>query len=770
MVSLACIFTIHSVESKRQEDQLNILFDSKTTALQRATDELVALVKSVGAFMVNANTPTIDQYNSYLKQHTDIGSGIRSVSWAPKIATDELLSYSRMVRHDEDFSYYVFPKEQHSLDCLVPVDESLSYPIRYVSPVFEGSDIKGQRVESICENRVAIASAVKSKDLIAVSYFNEHQLGIRLLYAVKDDNNVVSGMISTELQLHEFLSEAWSEVINSDYIEIQVETQKDNQTLPIFTSHLNTQLVGSKTLKQSGKVHLNKIDQTWTVTVSIARDTRGDWIYGTTAAFFVFLITLFAHFAVKIYSARLANSHSLIREKTKSLAELAVMDNLTMLHNRHALNTHINRYLRRLEEDDRKTFAILFVDLDRFKIINDSMGHMVGDQLLQEVANRLRKHSRFQDRCYRFGGDEFIICVTEFQSEQEVLNIATSYVNQLSEPYYIDGRACHIGASIGVTMVADASYSLSQIMREADTAMYCAKQGDDGKVVFFDHEMFAKSKQRFLLEQAITHALEDNQLHLAYQPIYDSYNEEIIAVEVLIRWQHPDLGFVSPADFIPVAEETGHILPIGDWVVQETCKAISQLIARKPKAKLPRFNINVSARQFAHRHIVNSLENHLAYSGIPAELVGIEITESALLRDSSDTLRHLNDIRKLGVSVSLDDFGTGYSSLSMLNNFPIDVVKMDRSFVQDIEHLGDRPTQLCAAIISMAHTIDMKVVAEGVETQQQLELLKQLNCDKIQGYLLAKPLPFEALQGKIEREVPRYQPVDETSKIEMEHA
>ncbi|POB67642.1 GGDEF-domain containing protein, partial [Vibrio vulnificus] len=247
-----------------------------------------------------------------------------------------------------------------------------------------------------------------------------------------------------------------------------------------------------------------------------------------------------------------------------------------------------------------------------------------------------------------------------------------------------------------------------------DTAMYRAKKSEDSKVVFFDNDMFVQATKRFTFEQELSFAIEREQLHLKYQPIFSNDGEELISVEVLLRWYHPDNGWISPADFVPIAEEAGLINKIGDWVIERTCHVVAQLSERYCAQELPRFNINVSAKQFINGQVLYSLNSHLARFACPAELIGIEITETSLLSDSKATIDVLNKIKALGITISLDDFGTGYSSLAMLNQYPIDVVKMDRSFVKHVDDVHHRSAQLCFAIINMAHTIDLSVVAEGV--------------------------------------------------------
>ncbi|WP_258402924.1 putative bifunctional diguanylate cyclase/phosphodiesterase, partial [Vibrio vulnificus] len=313
-------------------------------------------------------------------------------------------------------------------------------------------------------------------------------------------------------------------------------------------------------------------------------------------------------------------------------------DNLTRLYNRHALNTYINKKLEKLAKDPDEAFSVLFIDLDRFKVINDSMGHLIGDLVLKQVASRLLLNARKQDSCYRFGGDEFVICLPGLHNQETLARIARRYAELICEPYNIEEKICQIGVSVGIATVADSSYTLAKILREADTAMYRAKKSEDSKVVFFDNDMFVQATKRFTFEQELSFAIEREQLHLKYQPIFSNDGEELISVEVLLRWYHPDNGWISPADFVPIAEEAGLINKIGDWVIERTCHVVAQLSERYCAQELPRFNINVSAKQFINGQVLYSLNSHLARFACPAELIGIEITETSLLSDSKATI------------------------------------------------------------------------------------------------------------------------------------
>ncbi|MGF1718520.1 EAL domain-containing protein [Vibrio kyushuensis] len=708
-------------------------------------NSLSELIYSSQKFIQNGNNPTQAQFQHFLKDRTGIGSGIHSLFWLPLIALDDVKPFEQSAQSNGLLGFQLLPNVERVSSCAKWLDNA-TLPVYYISPQFEASDYLGERLDTHCDDAAAMKQAL-SQQTIATSPFNEGgNHGIKLFLPVVSDKGTLQGFVVVSILFHEFLGVTWQGEINSNELNISVVNLKPNQQFHtiLFQSHLNLEL--SKTryyqreITYSQKVRLLSINQQWKISISTIDDGIGMLIYGSTAVVLILLLTASVSWGFGFYAHRLKISDQLVKEKTRSLEIQATQDELTGLFNRQALSETLENQLTQIKKQASDGFSILFIDLDRFKIINDSMGHIIGDLLLQQVATRLKKNARRDDSCFRFGGDEFVVCLPNQVDERILQDLCSRFSKLIAKPYIIKGQTCHIGASIGVSVVTSASQPIASILREADTAMYKAKNSGTEKVIFFDEKMFTQVKHRFVLEQELTTAVKEEQLSLAYQPIYCQQTDQVSGFEALLRWDHPEKGSISPAEFIPIAEETGLIIKIGDWIVKQVCQLLEQLYIGNAYAKLPRININVSAKQFESDHIVHTLQHALSRYKFPTNLLGVEITESLLLSNSSCTVDALNEIKRLGATIYLDDFGTGYSSLSVLSEYPVDIIKIDRSFVQYIGNPSHKSAKLCQAIISMSHTISLGVVAEGVETEMQLASLQKFGCNYIQGFLKAKPV------------------------------
>ncbi|EGA69430.1 signal transduction protein [Vibrio sinaloensis DSM 21326] len=740
MLAAASVTTVFYYESKQMKDQLERRLENKLHSLEQTLSATQRLMYATRDFLQYGNAPSQQQFEQFLTNQTGADNGVRSIVWAPLTLINDIPELERQAATNGFFGYKVAPplKNQRSVPEFL---RHATLPIFYVSSIFEASDELGLRLESDAANVTAITLALENSRIGVAHYEADQQLGIRLFLPLYGSNDTIKGFIVANVILHELLGMAWSSEINSTESDLSVYSVAAEQY--IFRSHLNTQLLDDKLSERitslEKQLDIALFNQTWILSVSMVDRTGSTALYGASLVFLILLLTTSATLAANFYATRLEVSDRVIEEKTKTLALQAIKDNLTGLFNRTALTKEIENRLTRLERGESQGFSILFIDLDRFKVINDSMGHVVGDKLLQLVAQRLIANCRNHDISFRFGGDEFVICLPEFVDRGILSKVCQRYTQLLSQPYILDGQACYVGASIGISVVTDHSRSMAEILREADTAMYQAKNSSHDKVVFFHETMFQKAKQRFTLEQELTSALALKQLSVVYQPIYATRSDAIVGFESLIRWHHPEFGIVSPQDFIPIAEETGLIFTIGDWVANESCKTLHRLWHNPSITDMPRININVSARQFESEHIYHTLKSLLSQYDFPAHLLGVEITESMLLSDECNA-EQLQRIKDLGVVLYLDDFGTGYSSLSVLNDYPVDVIKVDRSFVSRIALGETKADNLCRAIINMAHTINLKVVAEGVETPEQLAILTQYQCHYIQGYLKSKPV------------------------------
>ena len=427
------------------------------------------------------------------------------------------------------------------------------------------------------------------------------------------------------------------------------------------------------------------------------------------------------------------------RDSEVHIHRLAHHDPLTGLPNRTLFHQRLQHALGRAEQSGGM-LAVLFIDLDRFKVINDTLGHESGDGLLQEVARRLTGCLRGGDTVSRLGGDEFVVLAEGLADESGGDVVARKLLAALAPPVTLAGRQFSVSASVGLSLAPRDGLDARTLLRNADTAMYRAKDSGRNNFQHFSGQLDGCAARRLALEADLSQAVARGELRLHYQPKVRVVSGRVVGMEALLRWQHPEHGLVMPADFIPLAEETGLIVPIGEWVLREACRQARAWL--DAGLEPPRVAVNISARQFAHDNLAASVHRALTETGLGPERLELEITESMVMQNPDQAVAVLNRLREMGVSLTVDDFGTGYSSLACLKRFPIKSIKVDRSFIRDLPGDGDDAV-ISQAIIAMAHSLKLEVVAEGVETEAQREFLRAHGCDEMQGYLFSRPLPAE---------------------------
>lgn len=427
------------------------------------------------------------------------------------------------------------------------------------------------------------------------------------------------------------------------------------------------------------------------------------------------------------------------------LAHEATHDPLTELANRTLVLDSLAEALSGAGRAELTT--LLFIDLDKFKVINDSLGHSVGDKVLRIAGERLRRGIGENDLVGRLGGDEFVVVTAEITEPHEIKALAEHLREALTEPITVNGRQLHIDASIGIVTAAnDDTRTAEDLLRDADVAMYQAKTLGRARYEFFDVELRERMQRRLRMEQDLRDALQNEELWTAYQPVVDIESGEMVAVEALLRWKHPAHGTISPAEFIPLAEESDLINLIGKYVLRTTTREIAR--RREQLGVDLNLKVNLSARQLDDPHLVAGVQDALKTTGLPPHALTLEVTESALMRDQAAAAEVLTSLRDLGVSLAIDDFGTGYSSLAQLQRLPLDTLKIDRTFVTGIAESRDAAA-IVKSIVAMAHAVDLIVVAEGVEDEQQLAILRELRCDQAQGFHLGRPAPPDELFGAV---------------------
>lgn len=446
------------------------------------------------------------------------------------------------------------------------------------------------------------------------------------------------------------------------------------------------------------------------------------------------------------------------RKRTEEqLRYAALHDSLTDLPNRTLLMEHLAQSIRRNQRRPDYKFAVMFLDFDRFKVINDSLGHCVGDELLVAIARRLQACLRTTDvisgpvsdhgHVARLGGDEFVVLLDGIHDTSDAVRVAERLQEEMSAPFRLDRHEVHLTASIGLVS-SDGNYERPEdILRDADTAMFHAKMGGRARHVVFDRQMHEQALQRLELENDLRRAIDEAQLFVVYQPIISLADGRVRGFEALLRWKHPQRGLIRPDLFVPISEETGLIVPIGEFVLEAACRQLAEFEHRFPELAPLSMNVNVSKRQLIQGEVIRTIRDVLNRTGIAPGALELEVTESIIMEQAEVLAPVLREIKSLGVRLAMDDFGTGHSSLSCLHRFPIDILKIDRSFIACIGTEQDRPcvehTAIVEAIVTLAHHLGMRVVAEGIETPSQLVQLQALGCDFGQGYHFARPVPAE---------------------------
>jgi diguanylate cyclase (GGDEF)-like protein/PAS domain S-box-containing protein len=427
------------------------------------------------------------------------------------------------------------------------------------------------------------------------------------------------------------------------------------------------------------------------------------------------------------------------KQAEENLLYVATHDTLTGLPNRYMFN---QRFAHALNNAQRyhKSMALLFLDLDRFKFINDTLGHPFGDRVLTEVAGRLRLCLRESDTIARFGGDEFVALIEDFAAPGDIVSVAQKILHALRWPFLLEGEICHVTASIGIGLYPNDGADFASLLKSADIAAYRTKEQGKNNYLFYSEEMNDHLSARIAKEIRLQGALEKDEFVLHYEPKVEITTGRITGMEALIRWQHPDLGLLPPAEFIGLAEDSGLIVPIGAWVLRTACAHNQTLQGRVPMPLT--VSVNLSARQFEDKHLLREIERALNESALKPGNLELEITESMVMRDIQSSKKILDEIKSMGIRLAIDDFGTGYSSLVSIKRFPFDCIKIDRSFIKDIPHDPD-DVAITQAIIAMAHSLRLKVIAEGVETREQLDFLTELGCHEFQGHYFRKPQPAE---------------------------
>ena len=691
--------------------------------------------------------------NTFLNRH----EFLTSLFYMPKIHHQQRYDFIKKTRDIGYFTYNINTWEENLFT--KTKDNKHYFPILYNEPHTPGL-IKhmGLDVYSIPILKDAADKAIELADTVAtlpveVLYGTNHYVLFRPLYIGKDnipDNAesralLVSGLLGASINIERLVKD----ISNSDHLDISLNLSSPNQgTANINLAHVHE--------------HKNISDKGWVLKwfSTTQKINLGSYQYNLTTrkpihfhdaekAFVVYalfigisitvLLYYFAH-SITSKSAFLERQHeeikTIVEERTKELHHIAHHDALTELPNRVMFMDRLEHSIVRAQRQNKKV-AILFLDLDRFKVINDSLGHHVGDELLCEVARRLLLCTRETDTVARLSGDEFVVILEDMNSTDYVTIITRNIIDSLAKSINIQKNELFITTSIGIALYPYDATDTDTLLRYADTAMYKAKESGRNDYKYYSDKMGDKAANRLSMEMHLRNALERNEFIIYYQPKIEVSTGKLSGAEALIRWNHPERGMVSPLDFIPLLEETGLIIPVSDWVLKEACTKAKQW------QQLGHDNfqiaVNLSVTQLSDMDFVYKLQSLLKELHFDAHYLELELTESMLMENIDSSIQVLNSVSQLGVSIAIDDFGTGYSSLHYLKALPLNTLKIDRTFIMDItENQGD--LTIVSTIIAMAQSMKLEVVAEGIETIEQGKILKNLRCDYLQGYLISKPL------------------------------
>ena len=730
---------IRYYERLQLEEQFNSTFSDKTTGLTKAIIAIEKVLISTQQIMAIYPNLSAEKFAQIVNDKLLSGTSIKGIEWAPVVMRENVNQFESDVRQSGVFDFFV--REMESEQACSGGQSNL-FPITYAEPSNNLGHELGLNISTDCELRRSMSLADKENRIVASQFVNESgETGVRLLLPVKQEHEV-KGYIIGLVMINELVDSLWGELTQSPNYRLTIHADIAGQQ-KLYDSHWLDECKDCDSDYAFNKsTDIPFANQLWYISFNQIKLQGKEDYYAYLAAFLVMLVT--ATLGYYLYNSinRMQWANELVEERTASLKFQATHDQLTLLLNKTSLFSHLEQFVGNTSKRKFIPFSILFIDLDHFKKINDTMGHLVGDQILQLVSQRIKGNSRAKDLLFRFGGDEFVIILQGLSSQPQVVTIAERYLEDLKKPYHIKGQSYQIGASIGASIIDVPGTNSEEILRNADIAMYSAKESGRGQVVFFHNQMYDQVMSQHKLEFDLNLAIEQDQFTLHYQPIFDS-NRKLKGFEALARWQHQSKGLIMPFDFVPLIESSNMVKPFGELIAKKAIKKLKHLYVESVKSAspCPYVSINISPLQLLDDDIVKVVEDALQRYQVPGHLLAIELTESALIENHEVVNRHLTEFSRLGVQVYLDDFGTGYSSLSLLQHFPIDTLKIDRSFILALNDETEEAENLVRAIISMANALNMKVIAEGIEYLHIMARLSNYGCTGFQGYYFSKPMP-----------------------------
>ena len=759
LLSYLTFLAISQYENQNDYHQFKSSFKDKVTSLTQAVSAIDKVFQATHSLLDISPKLSQQDFSSLINHDFLANTGMQGVEWAPAVPVESAASFEMAVRQSGIFDYQIRPMTDGTTVCK-KMENNLLFPVQFAQPATILGHELGMQLDTDCNIARNMASSLASRQITSSRFYNDNgELGLRLLQPIFSSEDELRGYIVGIVMINQLVDTLWGELTLSEQYQLSIFDSSDKK-VKIYGSQWREDCK-DVCEEQFPELTLNATipfaNQVWHIQFSQYKSNSRSSYYAFGGAIAILMITagLGIYFWSNINKVRWANN--LIAQRTQSLRHQANHDELTQLLNRQALTQELEKLTSCYDQQNNPGFCLLFIDLDHFKKINDTMGHLIGDKLLQQVAQRLGSVARSNDLIFRFGGDEFVIILNNSHTQKTVLQVAERILEQLQRAFLIDDGHYRIGASIGAAIVKEGPIPCSEILRNADIAMYEAKKLGRGQVVFFSADMYQDIVYKQTIENALEQAINNHELELHLQPIHS--RDALKGFEALTRWHHPEQGTIFPDDFISIAEETGLIHALGAWVIDSACRQLSQWLKQYGQAVCPYISINVSSIQLSQAQITQDIATALTRHQVPPHLLVVELTESALINNKHQVKENLLTLRKLGVRIYLDDFGTGFSSLSLLQDFPIDVLKIDRSFIFGVNENNQESQNLVKAIISMAGALHMDVIAEGVENLTTLNWLCSANCHLLQGYYFSRPLSHQQVTPYLDRQLAlSYQP------------
>jgi len=757
-LAYAAFFTVNHYEDQHSQQQFQASFKDKVTSLAQATATINKVFLATESLLNIKQDLNQQDFAQLVTKDFLKNTGLLGVQWAPAVNTFQVKNFESQVRASGVFDYKIRAMSKQKTNCLT-FDSKTKFPVLFAQPAEVIGHELGLQLNSNCAIAASMSKALQTGSISTANFNNEqNEFGFRLLLPIFENGTQsgdnLRGYLVGIVMTNQLIDTLWGDLTNSKNHKISIYNSND-KSQKIYDSQwreaceIDCYLANNQSQLQTTIPFANQL---WTIAFTKYGVESRSRFYAYAVVILILTLTLGLSIYLWMYINRVRWANLLVKEQTESLQYQASHDDLTQLLNKQALSNEIEILITQQSRQFDNGFSLLFIDLDHFKKVNDTKGHLVGDKLLQQVAQRLQQTARHNDLLFRFGGDEFAVLLHNSFCQATITLVAERILKRLEQVYIIDDNKYRIGASIGVSVINNIDTSAYEVIRNADIAMYEAKRLGRGQVVFYQANMHQSLMYKQDIEDELADAISSNQLSLYLQPIHE--NQNLKGFEALSRWYHSEKGMIFPDEFIAVAEETGLIHLLGKWLINSACAQLALWLEKYGEQNCPYISINVSPIQLAQGEVVEQIAKALRHHKVPGKLLAVELTESALIDNKAIVKKNLASLQKLDVRIFLDDFGTGFSSLSLLRDFPIDVLKIDRSFVFDVanseEHQDSQ--KLVKAMINMAKALNMQVVAEGVEDLRTLNWLNDAGCHLMQGYYFSKPMPKQDLDNYLAKQ------------------